>query len=469
MLRFFKTNAFYQIFSLIILILLVRLPLILFNIPLLNPELKWQLAGEQLAAGNLLYVDVLDNIGPFSGLIYSVIHYFMGRSTTSFHVIAFFITTIQIFYFTLLTHKKGLFKERNYVPGLILIMFYSLSFDFYTLSPALMGTTFLLFAFGSLLTQIEHFGATDEVFEIGVYLGIAFLFYPPLLIFFLWILFSLNLFTGAKLRQQFLVIFGMLFPIAIVGIWYFINGHFYEFYQYFLLQVFEKKQFDLNEFKGLLISYILPLAFSILGFFVVIGTSKYNNFQTRAQQIILLWFVAGVISIALLPFIAPMQFIPFVVPLAYFTILYFANIKKTWVAETVFLMLFMGVLFINYQAFVPRLSNVKLPKLEKLILVKVSSVTNIRNAKVLVMGNDLSPYMYNQTATPYINWALSKSDFVDIDNYENVINIIENFKKDPPNYIFDQENLLPKVFLRIPDLAKQYEIYQKGIYKRKGV
>lgn len=467
MLRFFKTNAYYQIFSLIFLLIIVWLPVFLYDIPLLIPELKWMLTGEQLANGNLLYVDVLDDIGPFAGLVYAQIHFFFGRSILTYHILAFVLTAIQVFYFTLLVHRKGLFKERNYVPGLVITLYFCLSFDFYTLSPALMGNMFILLAFGSFLNQIERYSESNEVFEIGVYLGVAFLFYPPLFIFFLWILIGLNLFTGARIRQQFLVVFGMFFPIAIVGIWYFIDGNLANFNQYFLLQVFEKRQFILNDFKGLISSFILPIIFGVLGFLMVLGSSKYSNFQTRAQQIILLWFLAAILSIALMPFLAPMQFIHFIVPMAYFTILYFVNIKKIWLAEVVFLSLFLAVLFINYQAFIPKLANVGLSKLDKMRVKISKNNSEIKNKKIFVMGNDLSPYIFNKTATPYINWNLTKADFSNINNYDNVIQIIENFEKDTPEYIFDQENILEKVFERIPNLGMKYVKIKDGLYKLK--
>jgi hypothetical protein len=446
---------------------LVWLPVFLYDVPLLIPELKWLLTGERLASGNMLYVDVLDDIGPFSGLVYALIHFFVGRSIFAYHILAFIVTAIQIFYFTLMVHRRGLFKERNYVPGLILTLYFCLSFDFYTLSPALMGNMFIMLAFGSFLGQIERYNESNEVFEIGVYLGIAFLFYPPLFIFFLWILVGLNLFTGARIRQQFLVIFGLIFPIAVVGVWYFIDGNLTNFNQYFLLQVFEKRQFILNDFKGLISSFIFPIIIGVLGFFMVLGSSKFNNFQTRAQQIILLWFLAAILSIALMPFLAPMQFIHFVVPLAYFAILYFANFKKVWLGELVFLGLFLGVLFINYQAFVPKLKNIGMSKLDKIRVNISKKNSEITNKKVFVMGNDLSPYILNKTATPYINWNLSKADFSNINNYDNVIKIIENFEKDPPEYIFDQENLLEKVFIRIPNLGKNYIKIKEGLYKLK--
>jgi Family of unknown function (DUF6427) len=468
LLKFFKTNAFFQIFSLLILLLLTRIPVFMNKMPLIISELKWQLTGEQLANGNLLYVDVLDNLGPFSAFVYAIIHFFVGRSIFAYHLVAFLITAFQMYYFTLLAHKKGLFTERNYVPGLILILFYSLSFDFFTLSPALMANTFLFLAFGAFLSQIERFGATDEVFEIGAYVGIAFLFYPPLCLFFIWILFALNLYTGASLRQQFLVIFGFVLPVVIVGIWYIIDGNFNNFYQYFLVSVLEKRQYVLNDLNGLLLTFAIPLLFGVLGFFVAIGTSRYSSFQTRAQQLISLWFMFAVISIALMPFLAPMQFIPFVLPLAYFTTLFYANYKKRqFLAEVIFLVMFCSILFVNYQAFLPSLKNNFFTNLDKVKIISNQTNTAIKNKKVLVLGNDLNPYLNNKSATPYINWALAKTEFMNLDDYSNVIDILHNFQKDPPDYIFDQENLVPKLFERIPYLGKRYTKIENELYKMK--
>ncbi len=467
MLRFFKTNAFYQIFSLLILFILIRLPSFIYKMPLLIPEVKWQLTGESLVNGNLLYVDVLDNLGPLSAFIYAIVHFLVGRSIFAYHLIAFILTLFHIFYFTLLAHRKGLFLERNYVPGLILITFYSLSFDFLTLSPALMGSTFLLLAFGSFIKQIERFGATDEVFGIGAYIGIAFLFYPPLCVFFIWVLLALNLYTGASLRQQFLVIFGFIFPITLVGIWYFIDGHFSNFYQYFILSIFQKRQFIFNNINGLISSYLLPLILAVLGFFVALSTSKYSNFQTRAQQLVLLWVFFGLLSIVLMPFFSPMQFIPFVLPFAYFTILFFANYKKGYVGEIIFLVVFAFIIFVNFQAFLPSLSNKIFSKLDNQIVQNLDKQPAVSGKKIFVLGNDIAPYVFNQTSTPYINWSLAKYEFTQLNNYENVINIISNFEKDPPQYIFDQENFIPKLFERIPELNKKYVKVGDGLYKKK--
>jgi len=64
----------------------------------------------------------------------------------------------------------------------------------------------------------------------------------------------------------------------------------------------------------------------------------------------MIWAIAGVVSIGLMPFLAPMQFIIFVPAIAFFTVSFFNNTKRAWLAELTCLALFAAVLLIHYQA-----------------------------------------------------------------------------------------------------------------------
>ena len=94
--------------------------------------------------------------------------------------------------------------------------------------------------------------------------------------------------------------------------------------------------------------------------------------------------------------------------------------------------------------------------------------TSIRNRHILIIGEDLSAYRHNFSATPYLNWDLAKYDLNNLDNYEAVINVFDHFRQDPPDYIVDHENVVEKLFQRAPALAAQYEkTATPGVYKRK--
>jgi hypothetical protein len=467
MLSFFRVNALYNLFFLLILLVVIRLPMYLYGLPRLIPELQWMLVGEQINKGFVLYSEIWDNTAPLSALMYAGIDAIVGRSQGAFQIIALVVSLVQVFYFNIFVNERDVFPKRNYVPGLIYLLFLNISFDCCTLSPALMGTTFLLFAFGTLTKQLGRNGATDEVFEAGFYISVASLFYPPAAIFIVWVVISLALFTNASFRQFSLAVFGFLFPLGITTLYFYLNENYEAFLRNFLLSVFQIRQYDLNDFRALLATILLPLGISVMGYFKIIGRGGFVNFQTRTQQIMVLWALAGVLSLVLTPFLAPMQFLVFVPCFAFFTILYFYSIKKNWLSEVIFIGLAGAILFIHYEA-VYVSDRETLVSLKNLRLPEKITATNIKNRKVLVLGNATEEYIQNYVATPYLNWSLAQYELERLDNYKHVISILRNFERDYPDYIIDKANLAPRLFKRIPVLERRYRKISEGIYQKVG-
>ena len=96
MLSFFRSNAVFQVFSLLVLLVLVRLPVYMTGLPLLVPELQWMLLGEQLNKGLLLYVDVWDSTAPLAALVYAGLDVLFGRSQAAFAAAALLCSAIQV-------------------------------------------------------------------------------------------------------------------------------------------------------------------------------------------------------------------------------------------------------------------------------------------------------------------------------------------------------------------------------------
>ena len=464
MLSFFKVNAVYQIFSLLILLILIRVPVYLVGLPQLIPELQWMLVGEQINKGFVMYSEIWDNTAPLSALVYAGLDGVFGRSQTVYQIAALTVASYQVIYFNVMINNRDILTKKNYIPGLIYLLFLNFSFDCCTLSPVLMATTFVLMSFGTMVRQINRLQSTDEVFEIGFLIGLASLFYPPACIFILWAIASMVFFSGATLRQHSLSIFGFLFPLLLTALFFYLDGTYSAFYRNFVSSVFQIRQYNLNDFKSLLVTLLIPFGLGILGFLRLVNTFGFNNFQVRCQQVMMLWAIAGVISIGLMPFLAPMQFIIFVPALAFFTINFFNSFKKMWLAELIFLVVFGTILLIHYQAVYATDSQgfVQLKNLK----LGVSQDTEIKNKRVLVLGDGIEEYKNNYAATPYLNWNLAKYELENLDNYDNVISILRNFEKDSPDIIIDKVNLAPKLFKRIPALERRYKLVQKGVYKR---
>ncbi len=469
MLRFFQSYFPYQYVSLLGLLLLIRLPLLLHSFPLLIPELNWMIVGEQISQGNLLYRDIWDSVSPLSALVYWGMDTLFGRSLVALHGAATLVAVFQVVYFNYLINTRDIFPERTFWPGLLYMLFMHLSFDCMTLSPVLMSTCFLLLAFGTLVRQMDRRGATDEVFEVGFYIGIAALFYLPSALFIIWAVLSLLFYTGATFRQYSLSLFGFLFPFATTILFYYLFDSLDDFNRNLLAAVFRVRQYSLSDFQSLLVSLFIPLGLGVLGFVSLFNRAgRYVNFQQRIQQIMAIWFVVVVLTIGLMPFLAPMMFLSFVPPMAYFTYFYFEGIRRAWLAELTFTIAFILILLFFYQGALGLIPGSGLGRLSSLQVQPSPLPNTIRNQRILIIGEDLSAYRYNRLATPYLNWDLSKYDLKNLDNYEAVINIFDHFRKDPPDYILDRENVIEKLFQRAPALANQYEKTAiADVYKRK--
>ncbi|WP_428666344.1 hypothetical protein [Runella sp.] len=468
MLSFFRVNAPYQILSLIIILVMLQFPFYINAPDLLVSELQWMLVGEKMGQGFMLYRDVWDNLSPLSAAAYWGIDELFGRSPIAHRSIANVLILFQAVYFNYLSSQRQLFTERNYVPGVLYLLFINVSFDCSILSPVLMATTFILLAFGTLIRQMQREGVTDEVFELGFYLSVATLFYLPMGLFLLWAFFSMLLYSGANFRQHTLALFGYIFPIALTALFFFFRGALDELSQNLLTSAFRTRRYNLQDFLGVIGTMGGIFLVGGLGFLQTIRYPRFINYQGRCQQIMGLWVIVAFISIGLMPFIAPMQFIIFIPPVAFFSVNFFMLIQRRWLAEVLFLVVFMTTLFFRYQAsFLNHpISLTSSARLDNLKIKSKALPPVILRQKILVIGEDEGEYRDNFPATAYINWELARYDFENLDSYESVISIFDNFKADPPTYVIDKENLMPRLFKRLPELGKRYHSTEwKGIYQ----
>jgi hypothetical protein len=180
LLGYFRINDPYRLVIIFFLVMLLRLPYLISSEWLSIPELRWLLVGETLNEGDLLYVDILDDIGPLSAYVYSVLNFLFGRSQLAIQIFGLILFCFQVFYINHLALKHKMYNENNYLPALFYGILGLSSFNLITLSPIMMGLTFILFSLNGLLTQIESRNKTDaNLINIGIFTGLALLFYIP--------------------------------------------------------------------------------------------------------------------------------------------------------------------------------------------------------------------------------------------------------------------------------------------------
>ncbi len=456
MLRFLLTGGFSSIFVAWLLVVLLRLPLLLTGIPLTQPELNWMLVGERLHNGFMIYTQTWDSLSPLTSGVYALIDVAAGRSHTTYLVLSLVLVLFQSVYFSYTLQRHGLYNERTHFPAILYGICATLFFDFYTASPVLLGLTFLVVGLNSLFTQLDKDNKDDEAFGIGFYLGMATLFYMPFCWFLVYVFVVFMLLSAIRLRKFLLLFFGFTLPLIVVVLYfYMING--YEALYYNWISVFWERFITYYADWQTFILVASPLALLLLVATgqLIGGSTRFINYQIRCQQAMFLLLITSVFTLFFADAFTPYIFLVFVPGVAYFGTHYFLLIRRKWIGDLVFFLFLGGVFFNNWGRFY-------LPMSEEIwhdtsLVVTPKATTSEPSRRLLIIGQALDEYQHNVPATPYLNWRLARRHFENLDSYNTIIELYDNFSQDPPEMIIDKKNVVPTLFKRLPALASQYE------------
>ncbi|MBX2843878.1 MAG: hypothetical protein KTR26_19050 [Flammeovirgaceae bacterium] len=438
-------------------LLLLRLPMIINGFPLIIPELGWMMVGEKLGDGGRMYVDIWENISPLSAGIYWLIDLVFGKSQLAYQIISFLLVLIQAIIFNQALIKTGVYKEKTYLPALLYVIFMSISFDFLTLSPVLMATTYLILVVRNLF-RFDNEAIDQDIFKTGFYVGIATLLYIPSVLFLIMAILGLAMFKTSSSRYLIMMVYGFSFAFIIYLVYLFILGGIGDFYDVYILSFL-----SLN-----LERYFAPTQafwlFSVPGIVLILGLLKarteggFVNFQINAQQVMAIWILVALVSLLITPKFATYQFIILVPAFTFFTVHYLLLFKKRFFAEIAFWVITFFIVFISYNGIYNFSAGLNQVKYDLLIVKDEESLVE-KQKKVLVLGNHPSYYQNQSFATPYYNWRLSQKHFGNMDTYSTLIEIYRNFEQDFPEIIIDKSDnqFAAKLFNNIPLLEQQYQ------------
>jgi hypothetical protein len=466
LLSFFRINDPSRLIVIIaVSLLLSSIYIWVLNIPMLQPELIWLLIGERMADGKHMYLDIVDDTGPLSAGVYWICHLFFGKSVMAYKMLAIPVVIFQIVYINTLYIKYKSFEENTYIPALVMVILFHLSFDMITLSPALMGSTFIVLALGQLFSQtVLQKEGSDSILLVGIFGGIAACFHFPLITFLPFLLLAGIVVSGFSFRQLILAFVSYLLPLTFCAIYYFWIDGLFAFFDQFIISPRNIERYAHVSYRDLAIIYSLPLFFATLGFFVGLIVKSQTVNQQKQLQLTLIFLIFAISSLFLTNRRTPYQFIVTIPGLAYFITFLFVAFKKgipvkILAALFVFGIPIMGYIWTIYQDNSGKIST---------YAVTVSTKHSItKGKKVLVLGEDLGYYHNASLATPYLHFRLSKNSLQNQKSLEKTALIFQNFIKEKPDVIVDEEGVFEGVLEMMPLLHELYEKDSKGIYRFK--
>lgn len=429
---------------------------------MLQPELIWMLAGERLAEGYHMYKDVVDDTGPLSSGTYWIIHLIFGRSLAAFRVLAALVILFQVTYINSLFIKYKSFEENTYLPAAIMVVLFHLSYDFLTLSPALMGSTFILLALGQLFSQtVLQEEGSDSVLLVGVFGGIAACFHFPLVVFLPFLVVSGIIVSGFTFNQFVLALVGYFLPIILCGLYYFWIDALPEFiFEYFLAtRIVEAYQHV--RLEDTISLFALPVSLALIGYFVGLWFKQITVNQQKQRQLIFIFLFFAVGSVFLTNRRTPYQLIILLPALTYFINQIFIYLTQKKVLQLFVFIFFLGVPLVGFNWYL-NLNNSG--KFDSYAIVYQEKHQMAHGKKILVLGDDIAYYKEASLGTSYLNTNLSNRILKDFDDFADMAAVYQQFISEKPDVIFDQEGVFASLIKRVPLLDDLYKKESPGIY-----
>jgi len=463
LLSFFKVNDPFRLIGVAVyLILLTILMLVFFSFPMTEPKLMWMVLGERLSDGFFIYQDIIDDTGPLSAGFFTFIDLLFGRSKLAFELIGRVLVLFQIIFWNSILLRYRVFDENTYLPAIIMAALFHLTFDLVDLSPALLGSTFLLLAIGQLFSQTVLQKETSEsTLLIGIYGGIATGFYLNYWIFLPFMIFTGIAVSGFSFRQVLLSLMGFFLPLLLILVFFFWNNGLEETMQILPLIIFYEKYQYLS-----LLSWIglgaFPLLLALVGYFygAVLRGSTIN--QQKQRQIIILWLLFSVIEILLLKRQATFHLTIFIPGITFFITQFFLNFGKGLIGKLAFLILLFGLPVGGWYYFQNQLES------DSRYFVKPNTeASDIVGERIMVLSADSGFYLENSLGGPFLNFNLSKAYLDSEKTLEQKAKIFQNLANQKPQVVIDPEGIFKNLLEELPALKNLYTESQPGTFRLK--
>lgn len=259
---------------------------------------------------------------------YSLVYQELGGFPIINRVLGFLLVTALVFIISRTFNANDFYNKENAIPSLMLIIMIGAWNGFHFFSPIYFSLILLLMSVSRILKIYHQKNVIRELFDASFLIGLAALFYYPIVLFVISIWGFLTISRSFNLREFVIPLIGLLLPFYFlwVAFYYFeIQPDFFN-----LISTTEAKsmlfQVGLTQRLYLVITAIL-LVFSLIYLLRVLERSKVQ--VQHARKFLLLFFLNGVIvywiSLFFYPIIERALFI--VLPLAMILPFFFIESK----------------------------------------------------------------------------------------------------------------------------------------------
>lgn len=281
-------------------------------------------------------------------LFESLFHWVAPQSKTT-AILSLLLVCFQALLVNIILSRHRMANELTLLPGMFYVFLASCFPDFLYLSPALVATTFYLLALSEMFDTYKNYSAAGKIFNIGLWMGIASLFYSSMLVYLLLAIIGLRSLRAFRFREQLILLGGFIAPYFLTFVYFFINDKQQFFWQKQFAEGFSLFDF---EFHWNWYGYVKLGFFTFLILMAVVnfnGNMLKKNIQVQKNITILYWGIIIALLAMLIQADVSLNHLFLLVPsLAIFLSFSFLKLHRS-LAEVFHLLLLFIVLVLQFQ------------------------------------------------------------------------------------------------------------------------
>ena len=260
-------------------------------------------------------------------------------------IIGMGIIIYQCYMLTSIVNKLKLYSSYTYVPAVCYLLCISIYPYYNTLNPSLIINAIMLIVIHAL-TQLQNTQAPKTIlFNVGIYLGIAYMIHPFGILLSILVVFSILLYRAFQLKDYILLLLGILLPLYIIyALQYISTGSIVNFSA--IVPVMHIPYYSLP--SPILITVSLLVSSSIMGMYNVQLYSSKMNIQARKAWGIWFIYTINALLVVLLYNIHSAQGALVAMPLSLFVAASLHYIKSKLIKNILHYMLLALVLYCVY-------------------------------------------------------------------------------------------------------------------------
>jgi hypothetical protein len=160
---------------------------------------------------------------PASAILYQVVQPFPLNYPAASIIAALLFLILQAFYLNHIVTSQGLVDRQSHITAILYITLMSSHQELLQMHPILFSNFFLMIGLHQVFKTYNEETVLVEVFNVGMLIAIAGLFYLPSLVFFLFLIISLFVFYIIDLRSFLAAILGLATPFFFSALYFFLS------------------------------------------------------------------------------------------------------------------------------------------------------------------------------------------------------------------------------------------------------